>query len=116
MSIRSWRKATRKHTRVDHRTRYLDFIRRWTSRPMVSRLEDRITPAATLAPGLEPAILSGLNSIAATADSIDNIGQFAASLPVVGQSIGKVLDFGQRIKNELVTPIQTYLAANDPTS
>jgi hypothetical protein len=50
------------------------------------------------------------------ADAIDQLDQFASSLPVVGQSIGDVLDFGGKIRDEIVTPIQDYLAANDPTS
>jgi len=82
----------------------------------LNRLEDRVTPAATLIPSLETAIVNGLNSIANTMDTIDTFGQFASNLPVVGQSIGNVLDFGKRFKDELLTPVQTYFATNDPTS
>src|SRR5262245_16487052 len=109
MSILSWRRKPLSHDH-EQRRRYREFLRRWTSRPRLSRLEDRVTPAATLFPSLETSIVNGLNSIASTMDTIDTFGQFASNLPVVGQSIGNVLDFGKRFKDELLTPVQTYFA------
>ena len=79
-------------------------------------LEDRIVLAVDLNPTLEPAIVNGLDDFRAAADAIDQLDRFTASLPVVGQSIGHVLDFGGQFRDEIVIPIQNYLATNDPTT
>src|SRR5262245_61582383 len=115
MSILTWRRKPL-NSEKDQRKRYREFLKRWTSLPRLNGLEDRVTAAETLFLSLEAAIVNGLISIANTMDTIDTFGQFAANLPVVGQSIGNVLDFGQRFKDELLTPVQNYFAANDPTS
>ncbi len=88
-------------------------LRRWDG-PFLEHLEDRLV-LASLNPALEPAIVNGLNSVAAYADNLDQLDKFASTLPVVGQSIGQVLDFGKQFRDELLTPVQNYLAANDPT-
>jgi hypothetical protein len=113
MWMTSWLKSGETQRREQERLRRAGRRRR----PLgIEALEDRVAPAVDLVPELEPKILSGLNTVAATADAIDQLGEFASGLPVVGQSIGDVLDFGGKIRDELVTPIQTYLAANDPTT
>src|SRR6185369_6299727 len=54
MALFSWRKIrSRKHQ--SKQQNYREFLRRWTHRPRIERLEDRITPSAE-------ALISGITA------------------------------------------------------
>ncbi|MCP9780196.1 MULTISPECIES: DUF4347 domain-containing protein [Cyanobium] len=70
--------------------------------------------AETLSPQVEAGIASGLNTLEQFANSISQLEALTTDLPIVGKSISSVLNLGQRLNDELLQPIKTYLAAYDP--
>ena len=85
-------------------------------RAFIEPLEPRILLSADLHPGIEAGIASGLTTAANFVDTVDTLDQFTSVLPVVNQAIAPVLDLGQKVRDEFITPVQDYLDANDPTS
>ena len=54
-------------------------------------------------------VKEGLQQLFAFFDSLNNYAQIASNLPIVGSSIGQVLDIGGRIKSTVVQPASNYL-------
>ena len=78
-------KPLRRRTAKAHRAAL-----RTGQRILMEPLEPRLLLAADLNPAAETAIGNGLNTIADFADDLDQLSQFASSLPVVNDSIGVV--------------------------
>ena len=70
-------------------------------------LETRVLMAvdAPLQPNQFAAIKNGLDGLSNWADTLDNFGDFAKQLPLVGRSIGQSLDLGGTLRQTLLTPI-----------
>src|SRR4051794_31202833 len=73
----------------------------------VERLEDRLLLSTTteLAQEKAAAIRDGLSDLAAFADKLETFGGFAKQIPVIGKSVGQVLDLGNTFKANLLTPL-----------
>ncbi|HZN64477.1 MAG TPA: hypothetical protein VFB66_04195, partial [Tepidisphaeraceae bacterium] len=70
-------------------------------------LEQRMLMAVDtpLQPNQFGAIKSGLAGLSNWADTLDNFGDFAKQLPVVGRSIGQSLNLGDTLRTSLVDPL-----------
>lgn len=71
-------------------------------------LEQRVLMAVDtdLQPSQLTAVQNGLKGLSNWADTVDNFGDFARQLPLVGRSIGQALDLGNTLRSTLLTPIE----------
>jgi hypothetical protein len=60
------------------------------------------------------AIRDGSSNLASWADSLQSFGTLAKQIPVVGKSVGQVLDLGDVFRNNVLQPVDDLLA-NNPT-
>ena len=67
-----------------------------------------------LLPGPKQALIDGLTALGNWANTLDNYGKLASSLPLIGSNLGQILDFGGLLLTRLRDPIVAYLNG-DPT-
>src|SRR6478735_5318743 len=74
----------------------------------VERLEDRLllSTGTELAQDKAAAIRDGLSDLAAFADKLETFGGFAKQIPVIGKSVGQVLDLGNTFRTNVLAPVQ----------
>src|SRR5262245_45037996 len=83
MSILSWRRKPLSKEQ-EQRRRFREFLRRWTSRPHVNRLEDRITPAIDT-------IFDTTNATYLTSPTVNNVlDNFQSGLTSVESAVAGV--------------------------
>ena len=63
----------------------------------------------------EAALLAGLTEFAGFADSLEQHGQLATALPVIGLSLGGAADLSDIVDRGLVQPLAGYFAAGERT-
>lgn len=95
------------------RVRRLDRPRPFALEAMEPRV---LLSGVPIAAGAEAAIVDGLNRLANVANAIESLDQLASSLPVVDQAIAPVLQFEKKIKDTLLTPVQSWFTANNGDS
>ena len=71
-------------------------------------LEKRFLLSADISPYLDN-LDDGLDRLEALADDLEQFGEMAANIPVLGESLGEAAQFGETLRSELIDPIQAFL-------
>src|SRR5437764_679193 len=84
------------------------------SKYAVERLEDRLllSTSTELAQDKAAAIRDGVSDLADFADRLETFGGFAKQIPVIGKSVGQVLDLGNTFRTNVLTPVQNLLSSD----
>ncbi|MBW4443333.1 MAG: DUF4347 domain-containing protein [Plectolyngbya sp. WJT66-NPBG17] len=64
---------------------------------------------AAISPDVVQGLKTGLQQFATWSDRIETLSGFTAEIPVVGESIGKVIDISSLLKNQFADPLANYL-------
>lgn len=83
----------------------------WALKPTYTAtgLSLTIVATPTLAPGVDSAILTGLDTLSDVADFLDGFGELAESIPFIGSNLGTLADSGTAITNGLRNRLTSLL-------
>ena len=86
----------------------------WAERGQFERLEDRTLMTTAITSSESTAIISGLQALDTFGTKLTHTGPLAAPLPLVGESLGQIVDAGQALTQGLETVAQSYLTQSTP--
>ena len=86
----------------------------WAVRGQFESLEDRTLMTTAIASSEATAIISGLQALDTFGTKLTHTGPLAAPLPLVGGSLGQIVDAGQALTQGLETVAQSYLTQSTP--